>query len=211
LAERLVTLKAGPAYQQLGHWYVLGPFAADAKNVGKPPAILDAEYPGEKAAIEGDTNPNLTYLRADGKALDFRTTVEADQNEFMDLAAKLKAGENSVAFATCVVERDEAGAAVLRLGVDYWMKVWINGELVYRMDHGHGSPKPNRHVVKANLRKGENVITLKVLAGGKGFGFWANLADGEEKAETAAGVAKADAGLYDSSIRLPDPYRYAYW
>jgi beta-galactosidase len=209
LAKRLTTLEAGPAYQQLGHWYVLGPFAADAKK--QPAGILDTEYPGEKAAIVGDTNPNLTYTRADGKALDFRTTVQADKGDFMDLAATLKAGENSVAYATCVVNREKAGAAVLRLGVDYWMKVWVNGELVYRMDHGHGSPKPNRHLVKAQLNKGENVITIKVLAGGKGFGFWANLADGEETEEQAAGVAKAEARLYDASIRLRDPYEYHYW
>jgi beta-galactosidase len=209
LAERLTTLEAGPAYQQLGHWYVLGPFAADAKK--KPAGVLDTEYPGEKAAIAGDTNPNLTYTRADGKALDFRTTVQADKSDFMNLAATLKAGENSVAYATCTVNRDKAGAAVLRLGVDYWMKVWVNGELVYRMDHGHGSPKPNRHLVKAHLKAGENVITLKVLAGGKGFGFWANLADGEETDEQAAGVAKAEARLYDVAIRLRDPYEYHYW
>lgn len=211
VAERLATLKAGPAYQQLGHWSVLGPFAATAGTEGKPPAILDTEFPGEAAAIAGDTNPNLTYTRADGKVLDFRTTVQADKDDFMNLAATLKAGENSVAYATCLVKREKAGTAILRLGVDYWMKVWVNGKLVYRMDQGHGSPKPNRHLVRLDLQEGENVVTLKVLAGGKGFGFWANLADGEEDAEQAAGVAKAGAWLYDPSIRLRDPYEYAYW
>lgn len=211
IAARLTTLKAGPTYQPLGHWSVLGPFAAAEGTENKPPAILDTGFPGEAAAIAGDTNPNLTYTRADGKPLDFRTTVQADKDDFMNLAATLKAGENSVAYATCTVKRDQAGTAVLRLGVDYWMKVWVNGELVYRLDQGHGSPKPNRHLVKLHLHAGENVITLKVLAGGKGFGFWANLAAGEENEDQAAGVVQAEARVYDSSIRLRDPYEYVYW
>ncbi|OGV67710.1 MAG: hypothetical protein A3K19_10755 [Lentisphaerae bacterium RIFOXYB12_FULL_65_16] len=211
IASRVTTLKAGPSYEILGHWFVLGPFAAAEEDAGKPGAVLDTEFPGEKAAIAGDTNPNITYTRADGKPLDFRTMVQADKNDFMNLAATLKAGEQSVAYATCTVKRDKAGTAVLRLGVDYWMKVWVNGELLYRMDQGHGAPKPNRHQVKANLKAGENVITIKVLAGSKGFGFWANLATCEETAEQSSGVVGGDARLYDPSIRLRDPYEYAYW
>jgi beta-galactosidase len=211
IATRLTTLKAGPAYESLGQWQVLGPFFPDPQHADSPAAILDTEYPGEKAAIAGDTNPNTVYARADGRRLDFRTTVQADKADFLNLAATLKADTQAVAYVTRVVSREKAGSAILRLGVDYWMKVWVNGDLVYRMDQGHGAPQANRHLVKIVLRPGDNVLTVKVLAGSKGFGFWANLAAGDEDAERAAGLASHGAWLYDPACKLRDPYEYVYW
>lgn len=210
VAARLTTLKAGTSYETLGQWFVLGPFFPEDANA-KPGAILDAEFPGETAALAGDTNPNTVYTRRDGTQLDFRTTVQADKDEFLNLAAVLKADTQAVAYATRTVTREQAGTAILRLGIDYWLKVWVNGRLVYRMDQGHGAPKPNRHLVKIGLKAGENVITLKVLAGSKGFGFWANLAQSEEDSERAAGRPGHEVRLYDPSVRLRDPYEYVYW
>jgi len=210
VAARLTTLKAGASYRTLGQWSVLGPFFPD-DEMAAPGTVLDTEFPGEAAAVAGDTNPNTIYVRRDGKRLDFRTMVQADTTEYVNLSAALEADNRAVAYLTRTITREHGGAAVLRLGIDYWMKAWVNGELVYRMDQGHGSPKPNRHLVKVNLRPGENVITLKVMAGTKGFGVWANLAESDEQGERAAGRPSRDAQLYDPAIQLRDPYEYAYW
>jgi len=89
------------------------------------------------------------------------------------------------------------------------MQVWVNGETVYRLAQGHGSPKPNRHRAKVRLRKGAHVVTLKILAGSKGFGFWANLS------ASAPGPAAPEAGppvsLCPADIDFFDPYEYHYW
>jgi len=204
LAQRLCELRAGPAYGTLATWSVLGPFYPEGKS---PKAALDTVFPGEANAIRGDTNPNFTYRRADGQQLDFRATVTANATGFVDLQTALKPKGPAVAYVTRTVTSVTEREAILRLGVDYFMQVWVNGETVYRLAQGHGSPKPNRHQTKIRLRKGTNVITLKILAGSKGFGFWANLSTSAPD-PTAAGPAVS---LYPEGTSFFDPYEYHYW
>ena len=206
ITRRLCELHAGPAYETLGTWHVLGPFYPQSD---KPDAALDASFPGEANAIAGDTNPNLTYARADGKRLDFRATVTANANGFVDLQAALKPTGPAVAYVTHTVASATEREAVLRLGVDYFMRVWVNGKDVYRLTRGHGAPKPNRHQTRIHLRKGENVITLKILAGSKGFSFWANLSTASPDA--GDDQAGPPVSFYPKDIGSFDPYEYRYW
>jgi|GEM_PF-1668612 beta-galactosidase len=206
VAARLCELRAGPAYERLGAWHVLGPHYTGETN---PAKILASPFAGEENAIAGDTNPNLTYTTTDARTLDFRTIVTARSDGFIDLTAPLKPTAQAVAYVTRTVSSRMERDAILRLGVDYFMQVWVNGDIVYCMAEGHGSPKPNRHEVKVHLRPGENVFTIKILAGSKGFGFWANLSTGntpEETAERATAVS-----LYPPHARFFDPYEYHYW
>jgi len=206
LARRLCELRAGPAYETLATWSVLGPFYPEGKS---PQAALDARLPGEANAIRGDTNPNFTYTRADGQRLDFRGTVTANADGFIDLQSALKPKAPAVAYVTRTVTSETEREAILRLGVDYFMQVWVNGEPVYRLSRGHGSPKPNRHQTKVRLREGANVITLKILAGSKGFGFWANLSTPEAGASSPE--TDLPVSLYPEDIGFFDPYEYHYW
>ena len=206
LARRLCQLQAGAAYEELKTWHVLGPYAPESKAAG---TVLAAVFPGEEAAIAGDTNPNITYRRADGTQLDFRKTVSANADGFVDLGAALRPEGMAVAYVTRAVNSAMARRATLRLGVDYWMQVWLNGTLVYRLDHGHGSPKPNRHLVDLDLREGENVLTIKVLSGSKGFGFWADLA--RPNAQDTGSAPPLDVALYPADAAYFDPYEYHYW
>ncbi len=206
LASRLCELRAGPAYETLATWNVLGPFYPKGQS---PKAALDTRFPGETNAIAGDTNPNFTYKGADGTQLDFRDTVTANANGFVDLQTALKPTAAAVAYVTRTVTSEAEREAVLRIGVDYFMQVWVNGEVVYRLFQGHGSPKPNRHQTRVRLRKGENVIALKVLAGSKGFGFWANLSTGGGDATSRE--ADPPVSLYPDDIDFFDPYEYHYW
>ncbi len=208
VVERLA-IRPGRTYQTLGSWHVLGPFFFAASN---PAAALDKAFQGEPAAVAGDTNPNLIYNTDDGRSLDFRTIVNADPQGYVDLAGLEPRGENAIAYATRTVFSDRERTAILRLGADYFLKVWVNGTLVYRVDRGHGAPARNRHSVEVNLQGGQNVITLKVLSGAKGFGFWANVstfdavdADGED------GGDASPISLYPPDIHDFDPYQYHYW
>jgi beta-galactosidase len=210
LVQRLATLQTGAKFKSLGFWHVLGPFPVQSKSQTEG---LNTVFPGEKNAIAGDTNPNLNYQRADGKQLDFRKTAVSDGNGFIDLGGALNAfGETGIAYATKTVDCERAGDVTLRLGVDYFMKVWVNGQLVCDISQGHGSPKPNRHIIKVQMNKGENVITLKVWPGSKGFGFWANMSEPAE-ANQAQGASPTGptVELYDPEANLRDPYEYHYW
>jgi len=206
VTARLCELRAGPAFERLESWYVLGPFYPGDASPGK---ALDTTFPGENNAIAGDTNPNITYKREDGKALDFRTTVTADAGGFVNLSGALTPDGPAIAYATRTIHSDTEREATLRLGVDYFMQVWVNGKIVYRLPGGHGSPKPNRHHVKIPLRSGANAITLKILAGSKGFGFWANLSTQGATPQTNEDASPVP--LYPPDITYFDPYEYHYW
>ncbi len=211
LVKRMAELNTGNRYTNLGFWHVLGPFPVKG---GKATAIMKEVFPGEKNSIAGDTNPNLNYKRKDGKLLDFRATAVSDGNGFIDIGKALNYyGTRGVAYATKSIDCKQGGEVMLRFGVDYFLKVWVNGKVVYEVTHGHGSPKANRHIFKVKMKKGENVITVKVLSGSKGFGFWANMSEPTEKADAADAAAseKETVNLYDPAVKLRDPYEYHYW
>src|SRR5690606_15302321 len=104
------------------------------------------------------------------------------------------------------VELPEARTATLRLGFDYWARVYLNGKPVYQSSGGPGSPAANRHRVKVQLNEGENVLTLKVVAGSKGFGFWANLSEPGAGVEDMKQLERELPALYEP-LEFPfDPY-----
>ncbi len=60
------------------------------------------------------------------------------------------------------------------------------------------------------LKEGVNVLTLKVAAGGKGFGFWADLS-GEGYDFAAAADEPPPLALYPLADRSWDPYQFHYY
>ncbi|NUQ02234.1 MAG: hypothetical protein HUU35_20495, partial [Armatimonadetes bacterium] len=178
------------------HWRLRGPFA-QPKDDG--PALIAAAIPEEAQAVAGQT------------AGDAWRAAQADERGWVNLGAALGADRSVVGYAVTVIKADQAWVARLRLGVDYWLAAWLNGELVYRVVEGHGSPRASRHLVDVPLRAGDNVLCLKVGSGGKGFGFWANLSRPGWDPRALAGEAPLLPSLYDRGIALADPYEFHYW
>ncbi|MFG0247272.1 MAG: hypothetical protein ACF8OB_00180, partial [Phycisphaeraceae bacterium JB051] len=208
MASRLNTIQSGAQFHWLKHWHVLGPIKAQGSGV----QALTPAYPGQKAAIAGDTNPNFYYQQADGSNLDFRKTVMAKDNGYVDVASVVNQADGYVAYATREINSDENRAAIFKMGVDYWADVYLNGKHVYRAINRKGSPRANAMSVKLNLTKGKNIITLKIVSGSRGFGFWASLSEGDinelqqEQQDQTAGVR-----LYTPMPQPFDPYEYHYW
>lgn len=198
-----------PVYEALRHWQLLGPFYPDAAQAGAK--ALDAAFPGEANALAGDTNPNATYATPDGRQLNFRKTAMAGTDGFVDLAAALNPERAPVVYAVREVTCAQARIARLRLGLEYFAKVWVNGQLVYQVDSGHGAPRANRFALNVPLKAGANVLALKIAAGAKGCGFWANLSLPGAHTEAATPEGSAAPALYDAALRKFDPYEYHYW
>lgn len=208
LAKRLNTIQSGAKYAWLKHWHVLGPI----KAIGNGIEALDTEYPGQKPAIAGDTNPNFYYQQADGSNLDFRKTVMANDTGFVDIASAVNQADGFVAYATRTIDSDTARTAILKIGVDYWADVYLNGKHVYRAINRNGAPRANNMSVKLKLKQGENIITLKVLSGSRGFGFWAGLSEGDiRELEKKQKNQSPSVRLYTPMPHPFDPYEYHYW
>ena len=207
VSERLLRLHRGTSFSNLDTWYVFGPFKAGTND---PTKAFDQVYPGEKQAMAGDLNPNFTYLNKAGKVLDFRNTAVANSDGFLDLAGALQTVDSdAIGFAIRHVHSDTKRRAMLRLGVDYFMRVYVNGKLVYDLTRGHSAPKPNVHRMMINLEEGENSIVLKIMPGSKGFGFWSNMSN--PGANLGANETSKKEVIYNDKIRVRNPYEYFYW
>jgi beta-galactosidase len=195
-------------FQTLGTWKVLGPYLDNTSDQKK---TLDTPYPGEQDAIDGGENPNPTYKTKEGKTLDWRKTVNADASGFVDLAKAFNGvDENAIAYVTKTVNCAFAQTATLRLGVDFWMNAWVNGKPVLQVVKNH-SKHANEYVLNVPLRKGENIITLKIVSGRGGFGFWANMAYNQDKPTTATSTQVQEVSFYSPLFKFFDPYQFAYW
>lgn len=205
-AHKLCNVARAPAYHTLSSWKVLGPYIA---NTSSGRSVIATSFPGQSDAISGAENPNLTYKRDDGTILDWRKTVNADANGFVDLAKALGGrDDNAVAFVTKSISAPQAQQAILRIGVDYWMEGWLNGTPILRVDTNH-QKRENEFILPVALRAGENILTMKVASGKGGFGFWANMA------QTGAGKANTDTEnkftFYPVACKYFDPYQFIYW
>lgn len=87
-----------------------------------------------------------------------------------DLRPVVSATSPSVLYARTKIQSDKETDALLLLRVDYFAKVWLNGECVAIFDSGHG-PVAIRQYILVKLREGENDLLIKVGSGSAGFGF----------------------------------------
>ncbi len=208
VTARLLKIRRGLGFKELDNWFVYGPFKGKSLKAAEN---LNLAYPGETQALAGDLNPNTTYDNGLGRKLDFRRTALAEAGGFVNLGQALNADSaDSVGYAIKWIEAKTDHKAMLRLGADYFFFLYVNGKLVYDQSRGHAAPKPNAFHAKINLKKGPNILVLKVMAGSKGFGFWANLSEPGIDYTQADKAASAEL-LYDPEIKLRSPYEYFYW
>lgn len=204
IARKLCKVNRPLSFRTLSSWKVLGPYTA----LGGAKALATS-FPGQDDAIAGAENPNLTYKTEDGKMLDWRQTVDAGLNGFVDLSKALGGkDDNAVAYVTKTVNSQSAQKAILRIGVDYWMEVWLNGKSILRVDANH-QKRENEFILPVALSAGENILTIKVVSGKGGFGFWANMAY-PEAGDVQTGETETNS-FYPVAYKFFDPYQFVYW
>ena len=155
-------------------WLVLGPFPSPPQE--KAPAVgrltghvvgagFHVDYlqalggeaqarPEEGDAVAMPDGAKAAWERvcSDDDILDFKA-VFADQD-----------ADEVVAYAYAVLTRPEAGKAVLALGSDDSVKVWLNGSLVHEHRVGRGVHK-DEDIVAVTFRQGPNALLAKVENG----------------------------------------------
>jgi hypothetical protein len=91
---------------------------------------------------------------------------------------KIYGGSDSCAYAKTVITSDRAQPAVLELGSDDGVKVWLNGEVVHENDVARSLALRSDRV-SVDLNKGRNTLMIKVTQGGGDWAFAARLRDPE--------------------------------
>jgi dienelactone hydrolase len=132
-------------------WFVAGPFA-EALDVDP----LAGQ--GGEAALEGAANGEIK--KADGTVLRWKESTSWSDAFNVEDPLGLRAPDSGTAYAYAVVKREAAGPALLFLGSDDGIRVWVNGKLV----HQHEGPRPlvfDEDRVPVELRAGDNAVLVK--------------------------------------------------
>lgn len=87
-------------------------------------------------------------------------------------------GDNCAAYLQGQVWSEKEQKAVLEIGSDDGVKVWLNGKLVYAKNVARGV-KAGEDKVEVTLKKEWNEIRLKVTNGGGGWGACVRVADAD--------------------------------
>lgn len=151
-------------------WLLSGPYTAPDMDGA---ALFDVAFEPEKDSATAKWQP-----------------LVAPRNGMVDLA-KLMPGGNRVAYLKAVVQSEQDQPATLELGSDDGVKAWLNGALV----HGNNASRPvaaGQDKAKVNLRRGDNVLLLKITQGGGDWGAIARFraADGKALPGIMVGSAK---------------------
>ncbi|GEM_PF-6038538 len=149
-------------------WWVVGPFPAQGERSWKK-----GHFP--------EKDVERTTHEEDGRTYEWESMVSTSSDGYIDWDEHYEENENVVAyaFAEVVVKTDRE--AVLKVGSDDGVVVWVNGEQV------HSTLIPRGFVaeedsVTIQLKKGENAILVKVIEIGGGWGFAVRLVDADGKA-----------------------------
>lgn len=99
----------------------------------------------------------------------------------IDLARELGAAQNCAVYMRTKIDVPEAQPALLEVGSDDGVKVWVNGELVHANNVPRGVNAFDDQVQIA-LDEGSNTLLMKVVQGGGGYGGCARIStpDGGE-------------------------------
>lgn len=161
----------------LRSWLVVGEFpnpphpGATTYDHTPPCVGLDTDYLKERggdAAIR--PTAGMTVRRPDGSTASWTVLKSSDNLIDLEKAFAGRPTINVVAYAFTTYDSPKAGPAVLAVGSDDGVRIWLNGQVVHNLLAGR-SVMPDQDIVPVTLKKGPNTLLVKVENGGGGWGF----------------------------------------
>ncbi|MBN1863994.1 MAG: family 10 glycosylhydrolase [Victivallales bacterium] len=183
----LFYLLLDPVYRDIepDSFMVIGPFptVSDTRKTEEFSRRMD-----EVLGPEKELDFTKAYEGLDNKAVKWRKPVSGSDakgnlcdphaSNYVDLYTTFGMMSGMISYATASIESPDERDVEISFGVDYWAKVWLNGELVLRpFDRPIKSPGKGEMKIPAKLKKGENIILMKIHAGNAGNGFWLAISD----------------------------------
>jgi predicted esterase len=132
-------------------WLVAGPFA-------EPLDVDPLAGGGGEAALKGRADGEVQ--RPDGTVVRWKESTSWSDAFGVDEALGLSAPDSGTAYAYAVVRRASAGKALLSIGSDDGVRVWVNGRLV----HEHRGERPlvfDEDRIEVDLGAGENAVLVR--------------------------------------------------
>jgi len=95
----------------------------------------------------------------------------------VDFFARYHEYSKGICYAVTYLYASSARPARLANGVDYWAKIWLNGELVKDLSERRYAPRKGQFKLDVPLKAGRNELLVKVHSGSSGNGFWMAISD----------------------------------
>ena len=139
-------------------WLVLAPIPLKPGQEGA--GALDEEPVKAEANLKPEAGDKLDV---DGKDLTWKECPAKDQ--ILDFNGLLgKRTENSVGYAVAYITADaDVADLTLKLGSDDQVKVYLNGKPIHSHDEGRPFEKDEDSVLGLSLRRGLNVLVVKLI------------------------------------------------
>jgi hypothetical protein len=162
-----VGLSLTPSARRFGlEWNLIGPFPAADMN------DLQTVYPPEK-----EIDLAKKYKGKNDLGVGWRV-VRADEKGYVRLDQALQPNTQALAYGLAYVFSPDDRQAVILLGSDDGVRLWVNDELVHT-NPVYRAAAPDQDRVPVSLKKGWNKVLIKVLQGGGGWGYYLRISDPE--------------------------------
>ncbi|MCX6150610.1 MAG: DUF5110 domain-containing protein [Ignavibacteriales bacterium] len=143
------------------NWQIVGPFYFDpSKN------ISDFVYGPEK-----DFNPGTSYTADKGETIKWRE-VKCEGSPLININNYFDK-ENSIAYAAANLKSEEAQVIVFNVNSDDGVEIWLNKEKIHSNNAFRGVEDQTDKVM-AKLKKGTNMLLVKISQGSGGWAFKIN-------------------------------------
>lgn len=138
-------------------WRLVGPFPF-SKTQGFPICIK-----------EPNVDLNATYT-VDGKPVTWTVYTSPDASGIVDLLSVFGAQNNVCAYAYAEISIYEETEAVVRVGSDDGIKVWVNGDVIHENNIDRGMML-DQDQAPAKFRAGKNAILVQISQNTGGWNF----------------------------------------
>lgn len=160
----------------LRSWLLCGPFPNPGKCDRTGACLHDASCTGfftdylAPAGGETATAPqdDLQVLGPDQKTRRWRAVTTLSGRVYLDEYMSPSAFQTG--YAACWINASSDGDQLVGIGGDDGLRVWVNGEEIFRF-HGGRDLKPDEHYVRLPLKAGRNLLLIKVENGTGRWGF----------------------------------------
>jgi len=119
-----------------------------------------------------------TVMGPDGAEREW--TLYGSPQDYIDLTKVYEQNQQVVAYAACHLISDSDREIVLGLGSNDGIKAWLNGAVIWD-NHLPRGADADQDWVLARVKKGQNLLLLKIDQGLGDWGFYARMLDREEK------------------------------
>ncbi|HID10534.1 MAG TPA: hypothetical protein EYP17_04445, partial [Candidatus Latescibacteria bacterium] len=148
-------------------WLVCGPFPGEGGRGFYTDHLAEA---GGEEKIEPEEGLSHRSESVEEGIVRWRR-YSAEEDGFVDFKKLCTPDKDVVAYAFTIIESPERKRAVLSVGGNGGIQIWLNHELIYE-DKIYDRPRPGREVVVVELKKGTNPCLVKGAERGPKWGFF---------------------------------------